>query len=377
MAQNPFDQLAKQYLEEFLAPLGQVVRNLEVPGEAKFIDVFFEPYPEAAGQRRALDTLGLLGRIVQIPCSLEPFHNAPQRHQIRACYSKVFWLQEQAGRRAKQAQKRLKEAETPRLWILAALTTRPVLKAFEAKLHKDWPQGVYLMPEGFLGGIIALDQLPETEDTLLLRILGRGKTLERAIQEVLALPQRHPYRSDILRLVANWRVRIDLEGPKNFTDQETIMAYSQVFLDWEKNTQEQAELVGEERGKRLGEERGRLVSHRSLLQRQLARKLGALPDRLGQAINLLTTDPLEDLALELLDFLALADLEAWLLGALRSQYQADLTAHQGAMLPEVQAEIQAASLGRLVEMAEDLANQITTEKSAAEKSATESSELDD
>jgi hypothetical protein len=34
----------------------------------------------------------------------------------------------------------------------------------------------------------------------------------------------------------------------------------------------------------------------------------------------------------------------------------------------VQAEIQAASLGRLVEMAEDLANQIAAEKSAAERS---------
>jgi hypothetical protein len=39
MAQTPHDQLAKQYLETFLAPFGVVERQYEVPGEAKYIDV--------------------------------------------------------------------------------------------------------------------------------------------------------------------------------------------------------------------------------------------------------------------------------------------------------------------------------------------------
>jgi hypothetical protein len=43
MAQTPHDQLAKQYLETFLAPFGVVERQYEVPGEAKHIDVWFVP----------------------------------------------------------------------------------------------------------------------------------------------------------------------------------------------------------------------------------------------------------------------------------------------------------------------------------------------
>jgi hypothetical protein len=39
MAQTPHDQLAKQYLEEFLAPFGVMEWQYEVPGEAKYIDV--------------------------------------------------------------------------------------------------------------------------------------------------------------------------------------------------------------------------------------------------------------------------------------------------------------------------------------------------
>ena len=37
MTQSPFDQLAKQYLEEFLSPIGRVDREYEIPGEAKYV----------------------------------------------------------------------------------------------------------------------------------------------------------------------------------------------------------------------------------------------------------------------------------------------------------------------------------------------------
>jgi hypothetical protein len=43
MTQTPHDQLAKQYLEEFLAPFGRIERQYEVPGEAKYVDVWFIP----------------------------------------------------------------------------------------------------------------------------------------------------------------------------------------------------------------------------------------------------------------------------------------------------------------------------------------------
>ena len=56
--------------------------------------------------------------------------------------------------------------------------------------------------------IVAIDQLPETEETLWLRILGRDATQEQAIREVLALPVDHSRRSQILRLLASWKVRL-------------------------------------------------------------------------------------------------------------------------------------------------------------------------
>ena len=57
-----------RYLEEFLSPLGTVRRQYEVPGEPKFIDVWFVPDPETV----AIEDLGLLGQMVQKPCILNP-----------------------------------------------------------------------------------------------------------------------------------------------------------------------------------------------------------------------------------------------------------------------------------------------------------------
>jgi hypothetical protein len=128
MAQNPFDQLAKQYLEEFLAPFGEVIRNLEVPGEAKFVDVFFAPTPPATIPK----DLGLLARMLETTCCLEPFRNPPSRTEIRTCLLKLFWLQEDQRRKAKTDNRKIPEEQLTQLWILATSVSQPVLTGYES-----------------------------------------------------------------------------------------------------------------------------------------------------------------------------------------------------------------------------------------------------
>jgi predicted transposase YdaD len=61
-------------------------------------------------------------------------------------------------------------------------------------------------------------------------------------------------------------------------------------------------------GEVIGEERGQ----RSLLQAQLDRKFGKLPSRVKKIIAALDLDKLEALAIALLDFATISDLESWL-----------------------------------------------------------------
>jgi Domain of unknown function (DUF4351) len=321
MAQNPFDQLAKQYLEEFLTPFGEVIRNLEVPGEAKFVDVFFAPTPPATIPQ----DLGLLARLLETTCCLEPFRNPPSRTEVRTCVLKLLWLQEDQRRKAKAENYKLSEAQLTQLWILATSLSQPVLEGFGGQPKTDWPSGVFFLPSHFKTAIIAIDQLPETEDTLWLRILGKGETQEQAINQVLALPADHPRRNNILRLLASWRVRIDLGELQDFAQQEPIMALPQAFLEWEQQTQT--------RSREEGREEGRLAAQRSLVALLLEQKLGAVSEVLSQPINLLTSTQLEALAVALLNFTSPADLEGWLTQTLRTQLVTQLDATSDSPLP--------------------------------------------
>jgi hypothetical protein len=334
MAQNPFDQLAKQYLEDILSPIGQVTCNLEIPGESKFVDVFFNPTQPPP------DDLGLLGRILQTPCSLEPFRNAPSRQEIRTCWMKLLWLQENERRKIKR---RIPEAELPQLWILASKISQPVLREAGAQPHPDWPVGVYFMPPLTKTAIVSIDQLPKTPETLWIRLLGRGLTQEAAIHEILALPVRHPRRMPILRLLASWKVRIELTEIPNLKARDEFMAFTQAFLEWEQKTEERGWLQGHQ----IGQEEG----NRSLLYLQLSQRFAPLSDSLVDGLNALALESLEALAIALFNFTDRADLETWLTQALAHQLIAQL-AQLGPVPELLQGQFQTASLDRLVGVAQ-------------------------
>jgi hypothetical protein len=331
MAQNPFDQLAKQYLEDILSPIGQVTCNLEIPGESKFVDVFFNPTQPPP------DDLGLLGRILQTPCSLEPFRNAPSRQEIRTCWMKLLWLQENERRKIKR---RIPEAELPQLWILASKISQPVLREAGAQPHPDWPVGVYFMPPLTKTAIVSIDQLPKTPETLWIRLLGRGLTQEAAIHEILALPVRHPRRMPILRLLASWKVRIELTEIPNLKARDEFMAFTQAFLEWEQKTEERGWL------------QGRAVERRSLLYLLLSQRFAPLSDSLVDGLNALALEPLEALAIALFNFTDRTDLETWLTQALASQVIAQFTAQLGPVPELLQGQLQTASLDRLIGVAQ-------------------------
>jgi hypothetical protein len=233
MTTTPHDQLAKLYLEEFLAPLGKVERQYEVPGEAKQVDVWFVP---DQSDDQAVSDMGILGRMTQEMCLFEAFRNGPTRAEVRTCLLKLLWIQEDQQR---QAVEPLSESGLPRLWILAATVSGPLLTEVSGLVKSDWLAGVYFMPELLKSAIVAIDELPETGETLWLRILGRGGTQERAIRELLALPRDYPRRRMILRLLASWKVRMDMGELTDVTERGEIMALSEAFLVWEQEKEMQ------------------------------------------------------------------------------------------------------------------------------------------
>jgi hypothetical protein len=296
MTQFSADQLAKQYLQDFLEPIGTVERSFEIPGEAKHADIWFIPNQDTTLRQ----DLGLLGRLLTSPCILEPFSGGPSRQEVKTCLLKLLWIQEDQRRRQVQAD------NLARLWILASRMDMPVINDFGGQPVPDWPQGVYFTAPELNTVFVVINQLPVTPDTLWIRLLGRGKTLERAITELLTLPKDDNRRAQALKLLTNWRVSLQLKNPQEEEEREFMATLSQAYLEWEQQT--------EQRGITLGEQLGAQREAVALSLRQLARRLrlDSLPDSRRAQIEQLALPQLEALSEALMDFQTLADLETWL-----------------------------------------------------------------
>jgi hypothetical protein len=85
------------------------------------------------------------------------------------------------------------------------------------------------------------------------RLLGRGKTQQQAINEVIAFDERDPRRSSILKLLANWKISIEIMGQVS-EEKELMMALSQAYLEWEQKTEQRGLEKGLQQGVAQGEQ---------------------------------------------------------------------------------------------------------------------------
>jgi hypothetical protein len=121
--------------------------------------------------------------------------------------------------------------------------------------------------------VVAIHQLPERDEILWLRLLGKGGTQQRAIGEVLALPSTDQRREMALRLLVSWKVAIESTGEVDPEARELAIALSQAYLEWEKKTEQR------------GEQRGIQQAHLEDLLDTLEILFGSLPSDLRDQLQ--------------------------------------------------------------------------------------------
>ncbi|WP_373525212.1 hypothetical protein [Nostoc sp.] len=238
------DEFAKDYLEELLKPYGEVKSSSKISGEIKEIDVLFTP---SAQQTSNLEVLGLLGRFAEFPAILEPFRNAASGDEICDCIQKLLEVKALLRRDAKANKTRLNESDIPKLWVLSPTASPALLSSFNVNQKSEWLPGVYFLGDALRTAIVAIHQLPQTPETLWLRILGRGNVQSQAIVELSALPLNHPYKQATLELVYNLRENLRINQNLESDDRELIMRLEPLY----QQDRERAKLEGKQEGKRL------------------------------------------------------------------------------------------------------------------------------
>ncbi|MFW9258734.1 DUF4351 domain-containing protein [Nostoc sp. CALU 546] len=295
------DQFAKDYLEELLKDYGEVKASEKVSGEIKEIDVLFTP---AKQQSSNIQILGLLGRFAEHPAIIEPYRNPASTDEICDCILKLLEIKALLRREAKANKTKLQDSEIPKLWVFTPTISETRLSSFGTIQKQGWLSGVHFLPDALRTAIVAIHQLPQTPETLWLRLLGRGSVQSQAIIELQALPLDHPYQKQTLELVYNLRENLRVNQELEADDRELIMRLEPLY----QRNREQAREEGRQEGKQEGRQEGK----QNLILRQLNRRIGEIDTSLIEQIQGLSLEQLENLGEALLDFSSFSDLETWL-----------------------------------------------------------------
>ena len=294
MSQFPHDDFVKEYLPELIKDYGIVDSAKKIASQTKEIDVFFQPHNKIDKDSHQL---GLLRKLLNTTCLLEVYRNSVTANQINECIGKLVDTKLFISRENKRKKK---DDEQVNLWLLTPTLSDKILNSFKAEQDDNWENGIYFLPPALSTRIIVIHRLPVNEETLWLRILGKGKVQEKAIEELKNLSIDNPYRDSVLELVSNLFtvLRLNQEKRQELTkeDQELIMKLSPIY----EARLEEREQIGIQKGIQQN------------VIRLLNRKVGNLPSNMQTRVISLPIASLEDLSLALLDFNSIDDLTTWL-----------------------------------------------------------------
>ncbi|MDF5733990.1 MAG: hypothetical protein PUP92_39980 [Rhizonema sp. PD38] len=172
------------------------------------------------------------------------------------------------------------------LWILSPTASQEFLEEFGAKLDEEqWGRGVHLFDKSWRGAVVAIHQLPITPETLWLRLLGKGRVQQRAIEEVQALDINNPLRTKAIDLLANLKTTLELNQNLDTEERDLVMQLSPIY---EQRLAEAIQIGREEgiqQGVQQGVQQGIQTERRTIIENLLRVRFGTLDNSLQGIIE--------------------------------------------------------------------------------------------
>ncbi|MGG6288052.1 hypothetical protein ACQ4M3_41405 [Leptolyngbya sp. AN03gr2] len=217
----------------------QVQINPEMIAEAGLVDVLFEPDPTISKA-----VLGILGNLLIQPCIIESLRSMPTTEEFRNCLG--HWLRwrvesdgsiipvdEEAELYSENECEENDEDESwerdRRLLVIVPQMTATQLEGWGATLSRRPVAGLYELSPAYCTTIVCTRELPETTETLWLRLLSRGSTQRKAIADLTKLESSHPLRSVALQQLQFWYQRL-CEDTLNRESKLLLQGLSQIKL---------------------------------------------------------------------------------------------------------------------------------------------------
>ncbi len=251
MIRTPYDRFAKSLTLDRVSPLGLGISEQEIDSATQRADLWWTPDPRRLRGRRPRDTLDRMARIASL---WEFFHRTPTLELIFGCVRELLaW---HAIRCAEaRAAGRPPPALPPPIWMVSSGLPRTARRLLRMTRMRGWPKGFYAGPPGDLVRLVVVRELPRTRATVLLRLMGAGPTLLRAIADIVALPLDAPERVMALPHIERLQSAVkDLRSPDG--EEFDMTREDEKFLKATEILHQQFVQMTEQRGFDRGVEKG-------------------------------------------------------------------------------------------------------------------------
>jgi hypothetical protein len=178
MSVKNFDQFNKKLFLELLSPFGTVTPNRAILGGERTIDVLFEPDSSVPLNP---DELGNLASMSGQTSLFEAFRGNLADQEVHNCFLKLFLLYAEIQR---QAEGTVPTPDLPQLWILAADVSDILIREFGGVPDPAQGEGFYRLATRLRTTIVVIDELPNTPDTLWLRLTGAIRSCPKRLQSL-------------------------------------------------------------------------------------------------------------------------------------------------------------------------------------------------
>jgi hypothetical protein len=312
---DPHDNFIKQLLPAVLKNLFDSQDSVPVQlAEALFIDVLCKAIPR--DESVAVEPLlGLLARLMAVHPTIivEHYSGYLDLDDVDSCIlrSGLYWEMNKAQSDGSAKIRVTKDSAVnrtpfhsarPFTWILAACCGSNSLRRWAAAPAVEFGDGVYwLGPPGLCMGIVEIESLPVSFDTVLLRLIGQAATAREAFDAVFKLDSCLDLRNAIITVAVKHCIYLQqLESNLLTEEASNFMVYiqdvNQAYESWVMARRTEGKIEGEV----------------ALVVKQLTRKFDGLSPDLLARVGLLSLERVEDLGVALLDFSSVDDLVGWL-----------------------------------------------------------------
>lgn len=244
---SPYDALAKRVIPNAVLPINTVRTEEEILPNARRIDLWTTPRHDSSVDT-SVPHLQLFAKMWgRGYCVIEPYHCAPGAPEWWDCMEKQKALASREGCRL------------PALWVLSAGNPKTLIAQGKFERMEGWPKGFYQAVPLLHGFLVVISELPRNRSTLLLRLLGAGKTLALAQADLRALPASSMEWEIAMRALVE--LHLDTTYTQTQEGSEMLANFDETYRLWK----EQERQTGRQQGRQEGRQEG----FRDMLTQQL------------------------------------------------------------------------------------------------------------